>query len=314
MPCSARNSSTARRQPSNDAVVVDDQVAAGREAGVEAVERQARRLVGVAVEPDDRPAAAGQRRQRLLEEARHELDAAARGRSARSSSRTSSSGHREEVERAEVERRRRRRRRRGKPCEGVGDADRALVAERVERRAHQDRRPAAPGAGLDQVALDAVGDHGLDAAPGGRRAGRRPTIVSPCSGQSMPAARRRQSVAAQLARQHACRPASRRPTSCSCPARSQRRELEQLEVGRAQRLGSGAGRRGARLAGARRAAPGRRPWRRGREGRLVIVGARIGSRAVRRVAKLESPLPASLPAGAPRRVFCCGTCLHRARR
>ena len=71
-PCSARNSSTARRQPVEGAVVVDDQVAADREAGVQAAQRQSRRLVGVGVEADDRPAALGQRGQRLLEEAGHE--------------------------------------------------------------------------------------------------------------------------------------------------------------------------------------------------------------------------------------------------
>ena len=47
--------------------------------------------------------------------------------------------------------------------EGVGDPHRAVGAERVERGAHQDRSAAAPGAGLDQVALDAVAHDGLDA-------------------------------------------------------------------------------------------------------------------------------------------------------
>ncbi len=55
-------------------VVVDDQIAARGEARVQRFEPDPGRLVGVAVESDDRPAPIAEAGQRLAEEARDELD------------------------------------------------------------------------------------------------------------------------------------------------------------------------------------------------------------------------------------------------
>src|SRR5207247_11062658 len=56
-------------------VVVDDEVAPWRQARIQALETGPRRLVRVPVEADQRPAPAGERGHRRVEEPLHELDA-----------------------------------------------------------------------------------------------------------------------------------------------------------------------------------------------------------------------------------------------
>src|SRR5919201_2222361 len=52
----------------------------------------------------------------------------------------------------------------GQAAEGVGNPHGSIVgAERVEGRAGENRRAAAPGTRLDQIALDAIADDRLDA-------------------------------------------------------------------------------------------------------------------------------------------------------
>ena len=99
----------------------------------------------------------------------------------------------------------------GEALERVGHDHRAFVAQRVEHGTHEDRRAAAPRARLDRVALDAVRD---DVSTQAWRSSsrRRPTIVRPCSGQSMPGGAQPEAVAVQLASHHGAVPASRRPT------------------------------------------------------------------------------------------------------
>ena len=230
------------------AVVVEDQVPADAEAGVQAAQRQSRRLVGVGVEADDGPAALGQRGQRLLEEAGHEAHAVLIAQ-AREAGAHVFEGRREEVELTQVERAVVRGVRLGEALEGVGHPHRPLVAHRVERRAHEDRRSAPPRAGFDQVSFDAVGDHRLHAGlqiveaaePDHRQSLQRP--VHPGRAQA-------QAVAAQLARHHGA-VRHRADGHRAGPRQVAEAQLEQVEIGDAQGLDVRGGTGRARLPGAR---------------------------------------------------------------
>jgi hypothetical protein len=122
------------------------------------MQRQPGRLVGVAVQPHHRPAPAEQLRHRVLEEPWDEGHALLEPES-REVALHLLERDREVVRRAEallpV--------RLGKALEGVGHPHRAITRiERVKRGSHQDRRTAAPCAGLDQVPGDAVAHHRFD--------------------------------------------------------------------------------------------------------------------------------------------------------
>ena len=120
------------------------------------------------VQPDDRPGAIGDRRQRVGEEPFEEADALVEQAQARERCAHLVGGHGEQrlamPARAGVRRVRLPARRR-QPGEGVGEVDETVaVVVDVERRAHEHRDAAAPRARLDEIARHALGQHGLHAA------------------------------------------------------------------------------------------------------------------------------------------------------
>ena len=148
-------------------VVVEDHVAAGRQPRVQHLERQPRGVVSVAVEAEQRPAVAAQRRQRLLEEAGHEAHAMVEAQAGeavpdlvqRNGQEVACSQVGAEVVSVPLGFRRP-----GEPLEGVGYPNYALaVAEGAQGRPHQDRSAAAPGPRLDQIAFDSLAGDRFDA-------------------------------------------------------------------------------------------------------------------------------------------------------
>ena len=202
------------------------------------------RLVGVAVHADERPALAGERRAASPRSTPARSARRRRGRSARSFADLLLRGRRgsRRVELAL-------RVGHGEALEGVGHDDGAPPRRGVQRRAHEDRAPPrqAP-ASIRSPCTSSRTTASTQRCRSSRRL--RPTIVSPCIGQSMPAARTR-----------SCSPrSSREVTRAVLPLadgdRRRRgeiaeRELEQLEVGAAQRRRL----RTAALAARRRARP-----------------------------------------------------------
>ena len=147
-------------------VVVDDQVAAGGEAGVEGLEADPRRLVGVAIKPDDGPAVSAEGGQGLVEEPLDQLNALLAAEASEMAPHLLGR-HGKELHLAQVQivvLGKPARVGAGQSLERVGDPHQPVVrAERVEGRAGEDRGATPPRAGLDHVAVDPVGDDRLDA-------------------------------------------------------------------------------------------------------------------------------------------------------
>ena len=229
------------------AVVVDDHVAAGGEARVERRERRAtsprrcRRRAGRATSARPRARAASPRRSPGTKR-----DARAPARSARSSRcdllDAARRGSRVGVQVALVVGDR-------EALEGVGDDDGAVVgAERVERRAHQDRRAAAPGPGLDQVARRRRRARRSRRSAWRSSSRLRPTMRQPLHAAS-PCRPRAAAAPRRAARASVTLPSSHLPTETVRRAgQVAEAELEQLEVGAAQRLRLRAAGPGARAA------------------------------------------------------------------
>ena len=213
------------------AVVVDDHVAAGREPAVERGERHPRRLVGVAIHADERPAFARERGQRLLEVARARSGRRRRGRSGRSSPGPPPGARRGSRRRRDGPARRRRRSPgRSRPRRRCG----RRRARRASRASGSRRRRATRPASIRSPGTSSRTTDSTQRWRSSRRL--RPTIVSPCIGQSMPAARTR-SCSPPSSREVTV-PSSHLPTDTVVVAvRSQSASLSRPEVGVAQRRG-----------------------------------------------------------------------------
>ena len=191
------------------AVVVDDHVAAGRQPGIERLQRRPRRLVGVAVEPHHRPALTAPARAACPRRSPRRSARPARSRSGRSwrarrrpgprgsrSARAASSAVGKPWKESATHTVRSRRR-----------ARRAWRASGSKRRRARSR----PRSGRPRRSSRTTAS--THACRSSSRC--RPAIVVPCSGQSTPATRMLELVRRPARATAACRRCASRPTSCS---------------------------------------------------------------------------------------------------